>query len=114
MVMFLSPSSATCSNKGTDQPDRYMESNVVKRTNPYAIVKEVFKVTGSQATNGSYIDLGGGDYRWYIKGEQDARQRFVDKRGDSVVGQRLQLMVTTLSLVPKDTSLLWRTVCQAA
>ena len=67
-------------DQGTDQPDRYMESNVVKRTNPYAIVKEVFKVTGSQATNIGYIDLGGGDYRWYIKGEQDTRQRFMDKR----------------------------------
>lgn len=67
-------------DQGTDQPGRYMESNVVKRTNPYAIVKEVFKVTGSQATNIGYIDLGGGDYRWYIKGEQDTRQRFMDKR----------------------------------
>ena len=66
--------------QGTDQPDRYLESNVVKRTNPYAIVKETFKVTGSQATNIGYIDLGGGDYRWYIKGEQDTRQRFMDKR----------------------------------
>lgn len=67
-------------DQGTDQPARYMESNVVKRTNPYAIVKEVFKVTGSQATNIGYVDLGGGDYRWYIKGEQDTRQRFMDKR----------------------------------
>ncbi len=67
-------------DQGTDQPGRYMESNVVKRTNPYAIVKEVFKVTGSQATNIGYVDLGGGDYRWYIKGEQDTRQRFMDKR----------------------------------
>ena len=66
--------------QGTDQPDRYLESNVVKRTNPYAIVKEVFKVTGSQATNIGYVDLGGGDYRWYLKGEGDTRQRFMDKR----------------------------------
>ena len=66
--------------QGTDQPDRYLESNVVKRTNPYAIVKEVYKVTGSQATNIGYVDLGGGDYRWYLKGEGDTRQRFMDKR----------------------------------
>jgi len=66
--------------QGTDQPDRYLESNVVKRTNPYAIIKEVYKVTGSQATNIGYVDLGGGDYRWYIKGESDTRQRFLDKR----------------------------------
>ena len=66
--------------QGTDQPDRYLESNVVKRTNPYAIVKEVYKVSGSQATNIGYVDLGGGDYRWYLKGEGDTRQRFLDKR----------------------------------
>tara|TARA_R100001594_G_scaffold117466_2_gene152682 strand:+ start:14756 stop:16288 length:1533 start_codon:yes stop_codon:yes gene_type:complete len=67
-------------NQGTDQPNRFIESNVVKRTNPYAIVKESFEVSGSQATNIGYVDVGGGDFRWYIKGEMDTRQRFMDKR----------------------------------
>jgi hypothetical protein len=66
--------------QGTDQPGSYLESNVIKRTNPYMIVKEIFKVTGSQATNIGWINLGNGDYRWYVKGEQDTRQRFMDKR----------------------------------
>jgi len=66
--------------QGTDQPGEYLESNVIKRTNPYMIVKEIFKVTGSQATNIGWINLGNGDYRWYVKGEQDTRQRFMDKR----------------------------------
>jgi hypothetical protein len=66
--------------QGSDQPDRFLESNVVKRTNPYAIVKESFEVSGSQATNIGYIDVGGGDYRYYIKSEMDTRQRFMDKR----------------------------------
>ena len=66
--------------QGTDQPSAYLQSNVVKRTNDYQIVKEIYKVSGSQATNVGYIDLGGGDYRWYIKSEQDTRQRFLDKR----------------------------------
>lgn len=66
--------------EGSDQPSRFLESNVVHRTNPYMILKETFKVTGSQATNIGYINLGGGDYRWYIKGEADTRQRFLDKR----------------------------------
>lgn len=66
--------------EGSDQPSHFLESNVVYRTNPYMILKETFKVTGSQATNIGYINLGGGDYRWYIKGEQDTRQRFLDKR----------------------------------
>jgi len=66
--------------QGTDQPTRYIESNIVKRTNPFAIVKESYQVSGSAATNIGYIDVGGGDYRWYIKGEMDARQRFLDAR----------------------------------
>ena len=37
-------------------------------------------MSGSQATNIGYIDVGGGDYRYYIKGEMDTRQRFMDKR----------------------------------
>jgi|TARA_R110002073_G_scaffold33223_1_gene99909 hypothetical protein len=66
--------------QGTDQPARFIESNIVKRTNPFAIVKESYQVSGSAATNIGYIDVGGGDYRWYIKGEMDARQRFLDAR----------------------------------
>ena len=66
--------------EGSEQPDRFVESNVVRYQKPYAIIKGNFEVTGSQATNIGYIDVGGGDYRWYIKGEMDARQRFLDKR----------------------------------
>ena len=66
--------------EGSSQPTEYLESNVVLRENPYSILKETFKVTGSQATNIGYINLGNGDYRWYIKGEMDTRQRFLDKR----------------------------------
>ena len=66
--------------QGDSQPKEYLESNVVLRENPYMILKETFKVTGSQATNIGYINLGNGDYRWYIKGEMDTRQRFLDKR----------------------------------
>ena len=66
--------------QGSDQNSGYLESNVVKRTNPYMILKEVYKVTGSQATNIGWINLGNGDYCWYIKSENDTRQRFLDKR----------------------------------
>jgi len=66
--------------QGTDQNTGYLESNVVKRENPYQILKEVYKVTGSQATNIGWINLGNGDYRWFIKSENDTRQRFLDKR----------------------------------
>ena len=49
--------------QGSDQNVGHFESNVVKRTNPFMIMKEVYKVTGSQATNIGWIDLGNGDYR---------------------------------------------------
>jgi hypothetical protein len=67
-------------SQGSDQNTGYLESDVVKRNNPYMILKEVYKVTGSQATNIGWINLGNGDYRWYIKSEQDTRKRFLDKR----------------------------------
>ena len=67
-------------SQGSDQNQGYLESDVVRRANPYMILKEVYKVTGSQATNIGWINLGNGDYRWYIKSEQDTRKRFLDKR----------------------------------
>jgi len=66
--------------QGSDQNAGYLESNIIKRTNAYSIVKEVFKVTGSQATNIGWINVGNGDYRYYVKGEMDTRARFLDKR----------------------------------
>jgi len=66
--------------QGSDQPGQFIESNVIRRVNPYMILKETFKVSGSQATNIGWINVGNGDYRWYVKGEMDTRQRFLDKR----------------------------------
>ena len=66
--------------QGSEQNTGFLESDVVKRTNPYMILKETYKVTGSQATNIGWINLGNGDYRWYIKSEMDTRKRFLDKR----------------------------------
>jgi hypothetical protein len=66
--------------QGSDQQTEYLESNLVKRTNGYMIIKDIFKVTGSQATNIGWVDLGAGDYRWFIKGETDTRERYIDKR----------------------------------
>jgi len=66
--------------QGSDQPTEFIESGITKRTNPFMIMKEVYSVTGSQATNIGWINLGNGDYRWYLKSEGDTRQRFMDKR----------------------------------
>jgi len=66
--------------QGTDQPSEYKEPGLVKRVNPFMIIKDRFEVTGSAATNIGYVNLGNGDYRWYLKGEQETRARFEDHR----------------------------------
>ena len=57
-----------------------MQPTVNKQVNSYAIVKDRYQVNGSQATNVGYINIGNGDYRWFMYGEQEARKRFMDKR----------------------------------
>ena len=66
--------------QGTDQPDSFLQTDVEKRANPFMIVKDTYHVNGSQATNIGWINVGNGDYRWYVKGEMDTRKRFLDQR----------------------------------
>ncbi len=65
--------------QGTSQPAHFTDVDVKRRKNPYMIVKDRFQVNGSQATNIGYINVGG-DYRWFMYGEQEARKRFEDRR----------------------------------
>ena len=60
----------------------YMEPDLIKRVNPFAILKERYQVNGSQATNIGWVNIGGGEYRWYMKGEQETRARFEDRERD--------------------------------
>ena len=68
--------------QGSTSDDVSVSKNaeVTKLTNSYNIIKDMYQVNGSQATNIGYINVGGGDYRWYIKGEMETRARFLDKR----------------------------------
>ena len=66
--------------QGTNQPTGFTDPGIVRYTNPYMIVKDRYEVNGSQATNIGYLNLGGGDYRWFMYGEKEARARFEDKR----------------------------------
>jgi len=66
--------------QGTEQPAHFTDSDIVKRQNPFMIVKDRFQVNGSQATNIGWVDTGGGEYRWFMYGEQEARKRFEDRR----------------------------------
>jgi|TARA_Y100000015_G_scaffold26468_2_gene25632 hypothetical protein len=66
--------------QGTAQPNKFYQTDVTKRTNPFLITKETYHVNGSQATNIGWINIGNGDYRWYVKGEMDTRKRFMNQR----------------------------------
>jgi len=65
--------------QGSDQPKFYQETTPLRRKNPFMIVKDRYEVNGSQATNVGYLNIGG-DYRWFMHGEQEARKRFMDRR----------------------------------
>jgi hypothetical protein len=66
--------------QGTDQPAKFQDADVKKRSNPFMIVKDRYQVNGSQATNIGWVNVGGGEYRWFMYGEQEARKRFEDRR----------------------------------
>jgi hypothetical protein len=63
--------------QGTNQPTDFIESNIVKRTNKYIIVKDKFSATGSQMTNKAWVNING-KQAFYWKGEMDTRKRFND------------------------------------
>jgi hypothetical protein len=66
--------------QGTDQPTKFTDPDIVRRKNPFMIVKDRYQVNGSQATNIGWVNMGGGDFRWFMYGEQEARKRFEDRR----------------------------------
>lgn len=65
--------------QGSDQPSEFYESNVNKYTNPFMIIKDIYKVTGSQATNKSWVMVNGQKY-WYLKAQEDFNRRFENWR----------------------------------
>ena len=67
-------------SQGSNQPTVFTQPEVKRRLNTYAITKDRFQVNGSQATNVGYVNVGNGDYRWFMYGEQEARKRFEDRR----------------------------------
>ena len=65
--------------QGTSQPVKPFEMDLVLRKNPYIITKETFHVNGSQATNIGWLNVNGQNM-WYLKGELDARKKFMNSR----------------------------------
>jgi hypothetical protein len=66
--------------QGTEQPAHFTDADVQKYQNSFMIVKDRYQVNGSQATNIGWVNMGGGEYRWFMYGEQEARKRFEDRR----------------------------------
>jgi hypothetical protein len=65
--------------QGTSQPAKPFEMALTLRKNPYIITKETFHVNGSQATNIGWLNVNGQNM-WYLKGEMDARKKFMNTR----------------------------------
>tara|TARA_B100001093_G_scaffold503863_1_gene558838 strand:- start:1865 stop:3325 length:1461 start_codon:yes stop_codon:yes gene_type:complete len=66
--------------QGTNQPTGFIDPGMARYANPYMIVKDRYEVNGSQATNIGYVNMGNGDFRWFMYGEAEARKRFEDRR----------------------------------
>ena len=68
-------------SENTGQPDP-LSPQVTRYTNSTMIIKESFQVSGSEASNVSYVKVDspefGSGYMWYLKGEADTYKRFLD------------------------------------
>ena len=66
----------------TDQPDLGITPRVHHYSNKCQIIKDSFVVSGSEATNAIYVKVNspksGTGYLWYLQGEADTHQRFMD------------------------------------
>ncbi len=66
----------------TDQPGDGITPRVIQYSNSCQIIKESFSVSGSEATNAIYVKVNnqefGSGYLWYLQGEADTYQRFMD------------------------------------
>tara|TARA_R100001440_G_scaffold25206_1_gene41055 strand:- start:517 stop:1935 length:1419 start_codon:yes stop_codon:yes gene_type:complete len=66
----------------TDQPGEGITPRVIQYSNRCQIIKESFSVSGSEATNAVYVKVDnqefGSGYLWYLQGEADTYQRFMD------------------------------------
>ena len=85
--------------QGTSQPSTFYQTQLTKRVNPLFITKETFQVNGSQATNIGWVDVGNGDYRWFVKGEMDTRKRFLNQREAMLMFSQLSGSATGTDLV---------------
>ncbi len=70
--------------QGTEQPTEFFESNINKLSNTFMILKEIFKVTGSQTGNKAWVNVNGKPY-YYLKSQIDMNKRFENYREVSLL-----------------------------
>ena len=69
-------------SKGTNGRDNANEPQFKSYTNKPIILKDLYKISGSDASAIGWVEVAGEDgqsgYMWYLKAEGDTRQRFAD------------------------------------
>ena len=74
----------------------------IEYTNKVQIMKDSFTVSGSEATNVSWIKTDGG-YLWYLKGEADTYRRFQNhKEMTMLLGQQMTNQATGVTVNSTD------------
>lgn len=89
--------------QGTEQPTEFYESNIRKYTNPFLILKDIYKVTGSQATNKAWVTINGQPY-YYLKSQLDFNKRFKNWRETALLMGKLVEGTATANISAMDGS----------
>lgn len=71
--------------KGTDSMTGSLDVNFETKENNPIIIKDKYEVSGSEMTHIGWVEVEGGGYLWYLKAENETRQRFEDYLETSMI-----------------------------
>jgi hypothetical protein len=64
--------------KGSDAASGSYTPDFQSKENNHIIIKDKYEVSGSEMTHVGWVEVEGGGYLWYLKAENETRQRFED------------------------------------
>jgi hypothetical protein len=64
--------------KGSDAASGSYTPDFESKENNHIIIKDKYEVSGSEMTHVGWVEVEGGGYLWYLKAENETRQRFED------------------------------------